>query len=180
MVDSRNAAVIRFTNARIGNAQVLGGVDEGFELLETTLNAGRICLAAELSGIAQEAFERTVLFLLARKQFDTLIGSFQALQHRAAHLFCEIENGKSVVLKALQALDDDGGDDKVAMLASLAKAKLGKVARLATNEGVQMHGGMGMTDEFDIGLYMKRARAATTTFGDVAYHSDRYARLAGY
>ncbi len=178
MVDGRNAATITFDAVRIGNAQVLGGVDEGYGLLERILDAGRICLAAEMSGLSQEAFERTVAYLQERKQFGELIGTFQGLQHRAAHLFCEIENGKSVVIAALQALDS--GDDKTAILASLAKAKMGKVAKLANNEGVQMHGGMGMTDEFEIGFFMKRARVAMTTLGDIAYHSNRFASLSGY
>jgi acyl-CoA dehydrogenase len=178
MVDSRNAATINFESVRVGNAEVLGGVDEGFAVLQSVLDAGCICLAAEMSGLSQETFERTVTYLQERKQFGELIGTFQSLQHRAAHLFCEIENGKSVVLSALQALDD--GDEKASLLASLAKAKLGKVAKLAGNEGVQMHGGIGMTDEFEIGFFMKRARAAMATFGDIGYHSDRFASLSGY
>jgi alkylation response protein AidB-like acyl-CoA dehydrogenase len=178
MVDSRNAATINFSGVRVGNSEVLGGVDEGFAVLQSVLDAGCICLAAEMSGLSQEAFERTVTYLQERKQFGELIGSFQSLQHRAAHLFCEIENGKSVVLSAMQALD--AGDDNASLLASLAKAKMGKVAKMASNEGVQMHGGIGMTDEFEIGFFMKRARAAMTALGDVGYHSSRFASLSGY
>jgi alkylation response protein AidB-like acyl-CoA dehydrogenase len=116
--------------------------------------------------------------LKQREQFGKKIGEFQALQHRAAHLFCEIELGRSVVLKALQALD--AGDTRAPALVSLAKAKMGDVAKLATNEAVQMHGGIGMTDDFDIGFFMKRARAAMDTFGDLAFHGDRLARITGY
>jgi acyl-CoA dehydrogenase len=142
------------------------------------LDAGRACLAAEMLGVSSESFDRTVDYLKQREQFGQKIGSFQALQHRAAHLFCEVELARSATLRALQALDEK--DDRAPMFASLAKAKSGEVAKLATNEGVQMHGGIGMTDEFDIGFYMKRARAAQETFGDVAFHGDRLARLMGY
>ena len=117
-------------------------------------------------------------YLRERDQFGVKIGTFQALQHRAAHLFCEIELLRSVVLRALQALD--GQEKNAATLVCLAKASAGEVARLATNEAVQMHGGIGMTDEFDIGFFMKRARAAGETFGDAYYHTDRFAQLAGY
>jgi len=120
----------------------------------------------------------TVGYLKERDQFGRKIGSFQALQHRAAQLYCEIELAKSATLKAAQALD--AGDKDAPLYASLAKAKAGAVARLATNEGVQMHGGIGMTDEYDIGFYMKRARAAETSFGDLSFHGDRLARMLGY
>lgn len=125
-----------------------------------------------------EAFERTLGYLRERDQFGVKIGTFQALQHRAAHLFCEIELLRSVVLRALQALD--AREKNAATLVCLAKARASEVARLATNEAVQMHGGIGMTDEFDIGFFMKRARAAGETLGDAYYHTDRFAQLAGY
>ncbi len=178
MVDSRNAAEITLDNVQVSGDDILGTVGGGFAILEKVLDAGRACLAAEMLGIAAESFERTVDYLKQREQFGKKIGEFQALQHRAAHLFCEIELGRSVVLKALQALD--AGDSRAPALVSLAKAKLGEVAKLATNEAVQMHGGIGMTDDFDIGFFMKRARAAAETFGDLSFHGDRLARLQGY
>jgi alkylation response protein AidB-like acyl-CoA dehydrogenase len=178
MVDSRNAANLTLHDVQVSGDDVLGPVDGGFALLDQVLDAGRVCLAAEMLGVSSEAFDRTVDYLKNRDQFGKKIGEFQALQHRAAHLFCEIELGRSVVLKALQALDD--GDVRGPALASLAKAKLGEVTKLATNEAVQMHGGIGMTDDFDIGFFMKRARAAAETFGDHAFHGDRMARFAGY
>jgi acyl-CoA dehydrogenase len=147
-------------------------------VLDAVLDAGRAVLAAEMLGIAEEAFQRTLGYLREREQFGAKIGSFQALQHRAAHLFCEIELVRSVVLRTLQALDAQ--EPTAASLVCLAKAKAGDIARLATNEAVQMHGGIGMTDEFDIGFFMKRARAAGETLGDAYYHTDRYAQLAGY
>lgn len=178
MVDSRNAAMIRFENVPVAAADILGTLDTGYAVLEAALDVARAMLAAEMLGVASEAFARTLDYLKTREQFGQKIGAFQALQHRAAHLFCEIELGRSVVLKALQALDNQ--DAKASRLCSLAKAKLGQVAKLVTNEAVQMHGGIGMTDDCDIGLFMKRARAAGETFGDSYYHLDRIASLGGY
>lgn len=177
MVDSRNAARIRLDGVQVDGADVLGEVGGGWPVLERVLDAGRACLAAEMLGVSSESFTRTVDYLKQREQFGVKIGSFQALQHRAAHLFCEIELLRSATLRALQALDEGGN---AALFVSLAKGKAGEVAKLATNEAVQMHGGIGMTDEFDIGFFMKRARAAMETFGDVAFHGDRMARLMGY
>ncbi len=178
MVDSRGAARITLADVQVDGADVLGDVGGGYAILEKVLDAGRVALSAEMLGVASESFTRTVDYLKQREQFGQKIGSFQALQHRAAHLFCEVELARSATLRALQALD--ARDDRAATFASLAKAKSGEVANLATNEGVQMHGGIGMTDDFDIGFYMKRARAAQETFGDVAFHGDRLAALMGY
>ncbi|NWG91440.1 MAG: acyl-CoA dehydrogenase [Parvularculaceae bacterium] len=178
MVDSRNSARINFDNVAVTGDDVLGEVDNGFAALDGILSAGRAGLAAELSGSAQRAFEMTTSYLKERKQFGKAIGSFQALQHRAAHLYCEIEIVKSVTLKALQDLDNAFG--MASVVCSLAKAKAGEVAKLSCQEAVQMHGGIGMTDEYDIGLFMKRVRVAQEMFGDSAYHADRIARLRGY
>jgi acyl-CoA dehydrogenase len=129
-------------------------------------------------GVSAQSFDVTVDYLKQREQFGVKIGSFQALQHRAAHLFCEVELARSVTLKALTALDS--GDERAPFFVALAKAKAGDVCKLATNEAVQMHGGIGMTDEYDIGFYMKRARAAAETFGDGAFHGDRLALMLNY
>jgi alkylation response protein AidB-like acyl-CoA dehydrogenase len=178
MVDSRNVARITLADVQVDGADVLGEVGGGLAILEAVLDAGRACLAAEMLGVSAESFARTIDYLKQREQFGAKIGSFQALQHRAAHLFCEVELARSATLKALTALDEK--DDRAPLYASLAKAKSGEVAKLATNEGVQMHGGIGMTDDFDLGFYMKRARAAQETFGDIAFHGDRLARMLGY
>ena len=178
MVDSRGAARITLADVQVDGADVLGAVGGGFAILTKILDAGRVALSAELLGVASESFTRTVDYLKQREQFGQKIGSFQALQHRAAHLFCEVELARSVTLRACQALD--AGDDRAAQFASLAKAKSGAVARLASNEAVQMHGGMGMTDDFDIGFFMKRTRGCQETFGDTAFHGDRLAGLMGY
>ncbi|NNL90433.1 MAG: acyl-CoA/acyl-ACP dehydrogenase [Marinicaulis sp.] len=178
MIDSRNAARIKFENVDADGDDVLGEIDGGYMALEGVLNAGRAGLAAELSGAAQAAFDMTTNYLKERKQFGKTIGSFQALQHRAAHLYSEIELMKSANLKALQELDQNFG--MAGPICSVAKAKAGEVAKLASQEAVQMHGGIGMTDEFDVGFYMKRIRVAQEMFGDVGFHADRIAALRGY
>jgi alkylation response protein AidB-like acyl-CoA dehydrogenase len=178
MVDSRNAAIIRLDNVEVDAEAVLGSIDDGAAVLEPLLDRARAGLAAEMLGSAAEAFERTVQYLKERKQFGVPIGSFQALKHRAAQLFCEIELTRSAVIAALSALDAKAND--ASQLASLAKAKAGDALFLASNEGVQMHGGIGMTDEHEIGFFLKRARVAQATFGDSAFHRDRYAGLMGY
>lgn len=178
MVDSRNAAIVRFDQAQVSAEALLGELDQGFATLEKVLDIANAQLAAELLGISLQAFEITVKYLQERKQFGVTLGSFQALQHRCAHLFSELELVKSVVIKALVALDEQ--DPEASVLVSLAKAKSSEVAELATNEAVQLHGGMGMTDEFDVGLYMKRARPVQALFGDYRYHADRFASLRGY
>lgn len=178
MADSRNAALVTFTDVAVAASDLLGEAGKGFDALELTLDVVNGQLAAELLGLSLEAFERTVAYLQERKQFGVTLSSFQGLQHRCAHLFSELELVKSVVLKALMALDE--GDEDASMLVSLAKAKASEVAELATNEAVQMHGGMGMTDEFDIGLFMKRARCVQALFGDFRYHANRFALLRGY
>ncbi len=178
MVDSRNAARVRCDGVTVTADSVLGEVDLGAPLLERTLNAGRAGLAAELSGAAQEAFSRTVAYVKERTQFGRPVGSFQALQHRAAHLYAELEITKTIVLKALQQLDEDAGH--AGYLVSAAKAKAGEVALLAAQEAIQMHGGVGMTDEYEIGFFLKRIKAAGETFGDARFHLDRLARMQGY
>ncbi|MEM8748936.1 MAG: acyl-CoA dehydrogenase [Pseudomonadota bacterium] len=178
MVDSRNAARLQFDDVEVTADAVLGEVDAGHEVLETILNAGRACLGAEMTGMAAQAFGTTLAYINERKQFGVPVGSFQALQHRAAHLYSEVEMAKAVTLAALQALD--AGDPDAATMVSVAKAKAGQVALLAAQEGIQMHGGMGMTDAFDIGLYIKRVRVAGEMFGDAAWHSDQLARTLGF
>ena len=142
------------------------------------LSTANIYLSAELLGIAEKAFELTMQYLKTRSQFGVKIGSFQALQHRAANLWAEIELGKSIVLKALRSLDEI--DKDINKIASMAKTKTSKIAENATNEGIQMHGGIGMTDEFYIGFYLKRAKVSQMLFGDWKYHLDRAAYLSGY
>ena len=178
MVDSHNAARIVFDNVEVNADSVLGEVDQGFGLLEEVLNIGRGAVASEMVGLSDEVFGRTVAYLKERKQFGKAIGEFQALQHRAAQLYIDIEITRAAVLKALQALDTDV--DKAATTVAVAKARAGTTATLAVQEGVQMHGGMGMTDQFDIGFFMKRARVCQELFGDSNFHTDQLASGKGY
>jgi len=178
MADSRNAANIQFHNVPVLAENVLGTINQGWVILEPVLDRGRVAMAAEMMGSALEVFERTVAYLKEREQFGVLIGSFQALQHRAAHMQSEIELCRSVVLQALSTVDD--APHQLPPLASLAKARLNELAKLVTNEAVQMHGGIGVTDALEIGFFMKRARVAMQIFGDAGFHKDRYATLCGY
>jgi acyl-CoA dehydrogenase len=178
MVDAHNSARIRFDRVEVDADAVIGDVDHGWPLLEGVLNVGRAAVAAELTGVGSEAFGRTMSYIKERKQFGQALGSFQALQHRAAHLYTELEITQAAVLKALQVLDSDF--EHAAMIVSVAKARAGASATLAVQEAVQMHGGMGMTDEFDIGLFMKRARVGQELFGDAGFHADRLARMQNY
>ncbi|MBR1151470.1 acyl-CoA dehydrogenase family protein [Bradyrhizobium sp. JYMT SZCCT0428] len=178
MVDSHNAARIEFDNVEVNADGVLGEVDQGGALLEGVLNIGRGAVASEMVGLSEEVFGRTVTYLKERKQFGKLIGEFQALQHRAAELYIDIEITRAAVLKALQTLDGDFANASAAV--AVAKARAGTTATRAVQEGVQMHGGMGMTDQFDIGFFMKRARVCQELFGDSNYHADQLARMKSY
>ena len=178
MVDAHNAARIVFDHAEVDADGVLGEVDRGFAALEGLLNIGRAAVASEMVGLSDEVFGRTVSYLKERKQFGRLIGEFQALQHRAAQLYIDIEITRAAVLKALQTLDRDF--DNAGAAVAVAKARAGSTATLAVQEGVQMHGGMGMTDQFDIGFFMKRARVCQELFGDSNFHADQLARMKSY
>ena len=178
LADSRGAANIAFDNVEVAADGLLGPEGQGWDVLEKTLDRARAGLAAEMLGAASQAFETTLDYLKTRVQFGQVIGAFQGLQHRAAKMFTDLELARSCVEAALEAIDSDA--DNTPELASLAKAKVGDTLHLVTNEMVQMHGGIGMTDAHDAGLYLKRARAAEATFGGGAYHRDRYARMQGY
>ncbi len=178
MVDSRNAANLRFDGVEVDRSRLVGEVGRAADVVERVFDRAAIALSAEMLGGALEVFERTVRYLRERKQFGVPIGSFQGLKHRAAQLFCEVELSRSVVLEALRAVD--AGSLDVPKLASACKARLSDTYVQVANEGVQMHGGIGMTDEVDVGLFLKRAKAAALALGDATYHRDRYARLEGY
>jgi len=177
LIDSRGAARITFDDVQVAADAVLGEVGQGWAILEPVLDRAYAGLAAEMLGAATAAFEITLDYIKTRTQFGQVIGTFQALQHRSAKLFTDLETTRSCVEAALEAADA-GGDTR--LLASLAKAKASEVLHLASNEMVQMHGGIGMTDAHDAGLYMKRARVAEALFGSAAFHRDRYARLSGF
>ena len=178
LMDSRNAARIEFVDVEVGPEALLGTEGVAWPALEQVLDRGRAAIAAEMLGGVQETFERTVEYLKQREQFGTRIGTFQALQHRAAHMFSEIELLKSVVRDACSNVDDNPA--LLPLSASLAKAKANDTFELVSNEAVQMHGGIGTTDELDIGLFLKRARVAMQILGDARFHRARYATLRGF
>ena len=178
LADSSKAARLTLDNVEVDADSVVGEVDGGWLPLSRALNAGRAGAASELVGVAAGASEMTFEYLKQRKQFGRLIGEYQALQHRAAHLYGEIEIARAAALKSAQLLDS--GNPRAELMVSVAKAKAAKSAALAVQEGVQMHGGIGMTDEHDIGLYMKREAVLSELFGGPRYHANRVADLSGY
>lgn len=178
MADAHNAARLRFDGVRIEADAVLGEAGAAAAVLDEVLDLGRVMVAAQLLGLADAVFERTLAYLKERRQFDRAIGEFQALQHRAAELYVDIELTRALVLAALQAVDHDPA--KAALIVAQAKAHACTTANRAVQEGVQMHGGIGMTDEFDLGLYMKRARTLQELLGDAGFHADRVAAMGGY
>ena len=181
MVDSRNAANMSFDNVQVPKNAMLGEIGAGFAGLDEVLDVARIGVAAEMLGSMQEVFDRTCDYMKQREQFGVWIGSFQGLQHRMADMYSEIELCKSTVRAALAALDNANSTAKeIAIIASVAKAKLSEMMEVVSNEGIQLHGGIGMTDEFDIGFFIKRARAAQQFLGDASFHRDRYATLNGF
>lgn len=177
-VDSHGAAHLTLDGVHVDDSHVLADPDKGHDLLDIVLDRGRIALAAEMLGSSIAAFEMTHEYLQTRKQFGQLIGSFQALQHRAAKMFTEIELTTSCVTAALAAVDEQRND--IAELASLAKARAGETVHLVSNDTVQLHGGIGMTDDHDAGFYMKRARVQEALLGSASFHRDRFARLNNF
>ena len=177
-VDGRAAALVNLDGVKVGAESIVGTVGQGFQTLSHIVDLATVGLCAEMLGGMSQIFEDTLDYLKTREQFGVVIGSFQALKHRAANVFMEIELCRSAVMAAANAAD--AGESDLALLVSLAKARCSDAFVLATNEGVQMHGGIGMTDEHDAGLYLKRARAAEMTFGDAVWHRDRWARLRDY
>ena len=178
MVDSRNAANMKFDNVIVSEEMLIGEEGSAYEIIDSVLDISRAAISAEMLGSALQAYEITIDYLKEREQFGSKIGSFQALQHRAAIMFSELELCKSCVIESVTSFDEGGNDSE--RLASLSKAKIGEVFHLVSNESVQMHGGIGVTDEYDIGLYLKRARVAEQIFGNSDFHKNRYAELTGY
>ena len=178
MADSRNYANINFNDVKCSDQDILGALESGGETVESILDIGRIAISAEMLGNAESAFETTIEYLKQRKQFGVLIGTFQALQHRAAAMFCEIELTKSAVMAAVHGADERSNE--LQRLSSLAKTVAGETLHLVSNEAIQMHGGIGVTDEYDLGFFIKRSRVAEQIFGSSTYHTERYANLSGF
>lgn len=178
LIDSRTCADLTLDGVRVGKDALIGSLDTGADVLDPVLDSVAVALSAEMLGGVLESFERTVQYLKDREQFGVKIGSFQGLKHRAARWFCEVELSKSIVLKSLRALDS--GDDQSAELSAACKARLSDTFRYSGEEGIQMFGGIGVTDEEDIGFYMKRARVSELLFGDSSFHRDRFANLQSF
>ncbi len=177
-VDSLSSAIVSLRGVELTAGDVVGELGAGHDVLADAVDRATVALCGEMLGGMSEAFSRTVSYLKERKQFGVPIGSFQVLKHRAARIYIEIELSRSVVMAAARALDEGAPDAR--QLVSVAKARLSDAYCHIANEALQMHGGIGMTDEHDIGFFMKRARACEMTFGDGAYHRDRFAGLGGF
>ncbi len=178
MVDSRIGGRVSVEGVVVESSGLLGALGKGADILDPVFDSATAGLCAEMVGIIDEVFETTVVYLKTREQFGALIGTFQALKHRAAMMFCEIELAQAVTLDALRAIDE--GRTDASLIVSAAKARCSDTVSLVTCEGLQMHGGIGMTDEQDIGLFLKRAKVAELSLGDAPYHRDRFARLTGF
>ncbi|WP_066780051.1 acyl-CoA dehydrogenase family protein [Sphingomonas sp. CCH5-D11] len=171
MVDSRSHADIEFRDAP---AEKLGGAD----LTQAIVDRATAVTAAEMLGMADSAFNQTLDYLKHRVQFGQVLSTFQALQHRMAKMKTELELMRSAVEGALEAID--AGRSDIDQAVSLSKAIANDTLRVVSREMVQLHGGVGMTDEYDAGLYLKRSAVLETMWGTASYHRDRFARLNGY
>ena len=171
MTDSRSHAQVTFEQAA---AVKLGDT----ALTAKVIDRATAATCAEMLGMAEQAFATTNDYLKTRVQFGQVLSTFQALQHRMARMFTELELMRSVVEGALEAID--AGRSDVDQAVSLAKAVAGDTVHLVSREMIQLHGGIGMTDEHDAGFYIKRARVLETMWGNAAYHRERFARLNGY
>jgi alkylation response protein AidB-like acyl-CoA dehydrogenase len=169
---------VRFQDVEVAEDAVVGAPGGALSVLRPVLERAAIGLSAEMLGGATQAFEDTLSYLKTRKQFDVPIGSFQALQHRAARLFIELTLARAAVVGAAAAVDQE--PERVPRLSALAKARMTDAYMHVTHEAVQMHGGIGVTDEYHLGFYLKRARVSEMTFGDAAWHRRRWAELGGY
>lgn len=178
LIDSRNHAQLQLRQVQVGHDALLGEAGSATAALNIALDRARVCLAAEMLGMAEKLFAMTLDYLKTRVQFDVAIGSFQSLQHRSAQLYVQLQLARSAVMAGLAALDDTSlSDVERQRLASLAKWKAGLMALNVANEAVQMHGGIGVTDELDVGLFLKRIRVAQASLGDADFHCERYADL---
>ena len=178
LLDGSRAANIEFQDVFVSKEDLIGPLGQGADTLDQLFAQASVALSSEMLGSAQTAFEMTLEYLKVREQFGAKIGSFQGLKHRASRWFCEIELSKSIVLKALRAIDSN--DPRKDKIAHACKARLSSSFHLSGIEGVQMHGGIGVTDEHDIGLFMKRARVTELLLGDEAFHREKFAALSGY
>ena len=177
-VDRRGYARVSFGGVQVGKDAVVGQVGGAHAPLEKVLDVARVGLAAEMLGMCQQAFDTTLAYLKTRVQFNTILAQFQALQHRMADLFMEMQLVRSAVEHAVREIDADS--DGAEEAAVLAKAMASDFANKMTRQMIQLHGGIGMTDQYDAGFYIKRSRLLEMTFGNAAQQCERWAQMRGY
>jgi acyl-CoA dehydrogenase len=178
LIDDRDSADIAFSGVAVTRKNLLGDAGHGEDLLALMLDAGRAAIAGELLGLGDEACDLTIAYLKQRRQFDHFLAEYQALQHRIGLVHMRLELTRTALKRALRHLDANDGD-RAGTVAAAKHLAIG-AATLAVQEAVQMHGGVAMTDAYDIGFLMKRARVLAELYGDADFHADRFARSLGY
>ena len=176
--DGLHAADISFTGVEVGADAVIGAAENGLPLIERVVDEARTALCAEAVGAMDESLKTTVEYLKTRKQFGVAIGSFQTLQHRAADMFVAVEQARSMSMFATMAADIDDAKERATAVAA-AKVQIGKSAKFVGQQSIQLHGGIGMTQEAKIGHYFKRLTMIENTFGDTDYHLRRVTESGG-
>lgn len=176
--DGLRAADITFEGVAIGADAAIGNPEDALGLIERVVDEARIAMCAEAVGLMEEALKTTVEYIKTRKQFGVVIGTFQALQHRASDMFVELEQGRSMAMYATMASNFEDAKERAAAVAA-AKVQIGRSARFVGQQSIQLHGGVGMTEEFKIGHYFKRLTMIETSFGDTDYHLRRLSEQGG-
>ncbi len=176
--DGLRAADITFEGVAVGADAAIGNPEDGLELVERVVDEARIAMCAEAVGLMEESLKTTVEYIKTRKQFGVAIGTFQALQHRASDMFVEVEQGRSMAMYATMAGNFEDAKERAAAVAA-AKVQIGRSARFVGQQSIQLHGGVGMTEEFKIGHYFKRLTMIETSFGDTDYHLRRLSEQGG-
>ena len=173
-IDGQRAADVWFNDVRVPIANLLGNSGAAIESIEKTIDKATLAVCAEAVGAMQISLLKTVEYTKVRKQFNVTLSSFQALQHRMAAMFMEVEQAKSILIMAAMEMDRLNGFAPKAI--SAAKSRIGKAARLVGQESIQIHGGIGVTDELDVGHYFKRLTSIQHSFGSTDFHTSRFAR----
>ena len=175
--ETRKLCEVRFDNVVLPQTALIGELHEGWRALARVHDGAAVALAAEMCGGAQRVLEMTVDYAKLRVAFGKPIGSYQGVKHKCADMLVEVENAKSLTYYAAWAVDEKHADAPLAV--SMAKAYASDASRKVSNAGIQLHGGIGMTWEHDLHLYMKRAKASEVAFGDATWHRERVASLLG-
>ncbi len=175
LMDGQRAAHISFANVLVSKNDIVGDVGKAAPLVEKVVNAAIVALSAEAVGIMEKLYTATVEYTKIREQFGVAIGSFQTLQHRMADMFIEYEQTKSLLFRTVCSIDEQDDDSERNILA--LKVMVGRSGRQIGGEAIQLHGGMGVTDELDIGHYVKRLMTINTTFGDADYTQQKFADM---